>query len=69
MSQYEARQAEPGQRFTVNDWQGVVELTADAKGIVQPKDALEESACIGLGLPVASKAAPAVQAASAVKEA
>lgn len=62
MTTYPARQAEPGQAFTVNDWQGVVELTADAKGIVQPQDALEEAVCIGLGLPLANapkKPAPA----------
>jgi hypothetical protein len=45
--------------FTINDWRGVIELTADAKGIVQPKDALDEAACIGLGLPLARKPAPA----------
>ena len=35
--------------------------TADAKGIVQPKDALEEACCIGLGLPVVTKSAPAAK--------
>lgn len=60
MSEFAARQAEPGQVFTINDWRGVIELTADAKGIVQPKDALDEAVCIGLGLPLAkTKPAPA----------
>lgn len=55
--EFAARQAQPGEVFTINDWRGVIELTADARGIVQPKDALDEAVCIGLGLPLATKPA------------
>ncbi len=55
---YPPRQAEPGQRFLYHDWRRTVEFTADDKGLVRPKDEIEEAACIALGLRVA-KPAPA----------
>lgn len=50
-----ARQAEPGQAFTYNDFRGVRELKADDKGVIRPKDEIDEAACIAFGLPVAAK--------------
>jgi hypothetical protein len=57
-----ARQAEPGQSFTWNGSGGVVEFTADDKGVVRPADDTEEAACVAFGLALAkapTKPAPA----------
>jgi hypothetical protein len=55
-----ARQAEPGQTFTWNDFRGAVEFKADANGVVRPADDIEEAACVAFGLPLAkTKPAPA----------
>jgi hypothetical protein len=57
--QHAARQAEPGARFTWHDVTGErVEIEADAKGVVRPKNAAEVATCDAFGLPVV-KAAPA----------
>lgn len=51
MTDRPARQAEPGQTFTYNDWRGTREFTADDKGVVRPADEIEEAACVAFGLP------------------
>lgn len=58
---FPARQAEPGQTFTVNDRRGAREFRADAQGIVRPADEIEEAACVTFGLPIVKKAAIAVK--------
>lgn len=51
---FPARQAEPRQRFTWNDFRGTAEFAADDKGIVRPASELEDAACTAFGLPLAT---------------
>jgi hypothetical protein len=57
--EHPARQAEPGQTFTFNDFRGSTELVADDKGIVRPVTDVDEAACVAFGLPLAEKSKPA----------
>lgn len=51
---FPARQAEPGQRFTYNDFRGTADFAADDKGIVRPSDEIEDAACTAFGLALAT---------------
>ena len=56
---HQPRQGEPGVRYTYHDqWAGEVNLKADDKGVVHPKNDDEDRAADALGLPAVPGKAP-----------
>jgi hypothetical protein len=57
MAEYHLRRAKPGQRFTITGADGELrEIVADDKGVVEPKDAVEDAALNMFELRVARSA-------------